>query len=74
MSICLEPCSNNNNKKINIFIDGCVKSCLNHGFEYEYKNICYHECPNNTYTLFNRKEDIINSSKKCFEKILMDII
>ena len=47
ISICLEPCSNDNYKKINESIDGCVKSCYNYGFEYEYKNICYHECSKN---------------------------
>ena len=69
ISICLEPCSNNNNKKINIFIDGCIKSCLNYKFEYEYKNVCYHECPNDIYPLFDDNEGIINNSKECFEQL-----
>ena len=70
MSICLEPCSNENNKKINLLIDGCVKSCTNNRFQYEYNNICYHECPNNTYSLYyDDDEDNINNSKECLDKI-----
>ena len=69
VSICLEPCSNDNNKKVNILYDGCIKSCLKYGFEYEYKNICYHECPKDTYSLFYDKKHNINNSKECFEQI-----
>ena len=69
ISECLEPCSNEYNKKVNyIFGEGCVKSCLNKGFEYEYKNACHHDCPNNTYILFNDNEDNINNSKECFDQ------
>ena len=68
INICLEPCSNDINKKIGIAYDGCVKSCLNNGFEYEYKNICYHECPINAYPLFYDDKDIINESKECFDQ------
>ena len=67
-SICLEPCSDEYNKRLNISYDGCVKSCLNNGFEYEYKNICYHICPNNTYPLFKNNIDIIYNSRECFEQ------
>ena len=67
-SICLEPCSEDKYKKIYLFIDGCVKSCINYGFEYEYKNICYHECPNGSYSLFYDEEDSIINSKECFEQ------
>ena len=69
ISICLEPCSNDINKKANIFYDGCIKSCLKNGFEYEYKNICYHECPKDTYSLFYDEKYNINNSKECFEQI-----
>ena len=48
--------------------DGCVKSCIKNRFEYEYKNVCYHECPNNTYPLFCDNEDNINNSKECLEQ------
>ena len=70
-SICLEPCSNDNIKKINIFNDLCINSCIYYGFEYEYKNICYYECPNNTYTLYNnnKNKNNINNSKECFDQI-----
>ena len=68
ISICLETCSNDNNKKISTFIDGCIKSCFNYGFEYEYKNVCYHECPNNTYSFSYDNDNIINDSKICFDQ------
>ena len=68
ISICLEPCSNDINKKIDIDYEGCVKSCLNNRFEYEYKNICYHECPTDTYPLFYDDKDIIIESKECLDQ------
>jgi surface protein len=69
ISICLESCSNENNKKINILIEGCVKSCINNRFEYEYNNVCYHECPNDTYSLFYDDENYIYNSKECLEQM-----
>ena len=29
--------------------------CEKNGFKFEYKDICYDKCPNNTYALFNEK-------------------
>ena len=71
ISICLKPCSNYNNKRLNISYDGCIESCINYGFEYEYKNTCYHECPNETYELYydNNNNIIINNSKECYDTV-----
>ena len=61
ISICLESCSDDNNKRISLSYEGCIESCQKYEFEYEYNNVCYHECPNGTFSLLNRKED--NNSK-----------
>ena len=59
---CVEYCSGNYNKTIiskNKCIDDCSKDDI---YKYEYNNICYEKCPNNTYTLEDNEDNI------CYDK------
>ena len=66
ISSCSDPCFNESNKKVDIINNTCIGSCLQNGFGYEYNTICYEECPNDTYTVFNDTNEYINSVKECF--------
>ena len=35
ISDCSEPCFQKNNKKVDIFNNTCIESCINNGFDYE---------------------------------------
>ena len=53
-------CSNTcfqDNIKIDINNNMCVESCINNGYQYEYNNICYNECPKGTLINNNKCED-----------------
>ena len=59
ISICSSTCLNENNLKVDIKSNLCIESCINNGYEYEYKNICYKECPKGTLVNNNICEDNI---------------
>ena len=47
---CSFTCNINSNTKIINEKDVCVENCYNeYSYKYEYKNVCYKGCPNNTY-------------------------
>ena len=57
------------NIKIDIYSDECIKSCKVNGYTHEYGNICYNECPENTYALskdFNNEFD--DNVTKCLDR------
>ena len=63
--ICFKP-----NIKINIENNQCIESCLNNGYEYELNNICYNECPKDSFPISDDELDISNfeNIKKCYDK------
>ena len=63
-SDCSDDCFKKN-IKIDITNNKCVDSCKNN--EYEYNNICYHECPRGTYELFCEEKECNNDIKICFD-------
>ena len=65
-SICSDPCFNPKNKKVDIINKTCIESCEQNGFGYEYNTLCYEDCPNDTYTLFNERNEHNNNVKECF--------
>ena len=54
-----QTCPNKYNTKLinyNNNIKKCIDKCENdnvYNYKYEYKNICYEECPKNTYSIEN---------------------
>jgi len=54
------------NIKIDIIYNNCRESCLIE--EYEYNNVCFGNCPNNTYSLFCDGDKCKESKKECFDK------
>ena len=66
--ICSDTCINENNTKIDIFNNNCIESCINIGYQYEYKSVCYKECPNNTYSYFGEERGGV-TTKKCFAQL-----
>ena len=70
-SICDNDCFNEN-IKIDINNNNCIKTCsgqIYNGnyYKYEYNNICYVQCPTDSYPLFcNEKE--CNNIRECFDK------
>ena len=55
------------NIKIDIVNNSCIESCKNNGFNYEFNNICYYECPTGAYELECEGDDCIHSIKECFD-------
>ena len=41
----------NKNIKINLKDDSCVENCSEQDYQYEYKQFCYEQCPNDTYRI-----------------------
>ena len=66
--ICSDTCFNETNKKVDLYNNICIESCINHGYKYEYKSICYNECPTNTYSFFGQEENNINVIE-CFDPL-----
>ena len=66
LDICFTP-----NIKIDINNKQCIESCLNNKYEYELNNICYNECPKDSFPLSDDELDNNNSEniKKCYDKI-----
>ena len=61
--ICFTP-----NIKIDIESNQCIESCLNN--KYELNNICYNECPKDSFPISDDELDISNfeNIKKCYDK------
>ena len=66
-SNCNDDCFKKN-IKIDINNNKCVETCLNNG-NYEYNNICFYECPKDTYALFCVGDECNNQVKNCYDKI-----
>jgi len=60
VSDCTNICFNKN-IKLDIETNECIVSCSTHNYELEYNNICYHECPEDTYLT-------VNNSQICHDK------
>ena len=56
--ICFNP-----NIKLDIGKNECIISCKDNGYQFEYNNICYNQCPENTHYV-NSDEDVL----LCFDK------
>ena len=55
--------------KLDIINNSCIESCLINGYKYELNNICYHECPEGSFLLFEDELDNhYESVKKCYDK------
>ena len=57
-NICFEK-----NIKIDITNNECVRSCKEKGYNYEYNNICYNECPEGTHVIIkniSNKDNVYN--------------
>ena len=53
----------------------CIKECKNDQFyQYEYNNICYYQCPSETYTLNDFKCYIKNETHKDFLENIINMI
>ena len=59
-SNCSDICFNDN-IKIDILNNICIESCISKGYNYEYNNICYNACPENTFTS-------IDNPNICYDK------
>ena len=56
------------NRKIDIINNQCLYSCKQNDFEYEYNDICYHECPSDTYPLYYNETEFNENVKICFDQ------
>ena len=66
ISSCSDSCFDKNNTKIDLFNNTCIDSCLNNGFDYEYKTMCFNECPNNTF--IREGNESFNNAIECFKQ------
>ena len=59
----------NKNTKIDIINNACIESCINNRYHYELNNICYHECPKDSYLKYCDTNECINQEvKECFDR------
>ena len=70
-SICDDDCFNEN-IKIDINNNDCIETCSGkkyngNFYKYEYNNICYVQCPTDSYPLFCNETEC-NSIRECFDK------
>ena len=64
-------CSNicfQDNIKIDVNNSECIESCSVNGYKFESNNICYSECPKNTYSLFCNETECDTIVNKCFDQ------
>ena len=54
------------NIKVDLIRKDCTENCKSSGYEYEYNNICYNECPNGTYSIFCDSIECNENVKECF--------
>ena len=62
-------CSNicfNKNIKIGYNSNECITSCKEKGYDYEYLNICFHQCPEYTHAIY--QNNINNNALICLDK------
>ena len=62
-NICFEE-----NRKIDIDNNMCIMSCKINGYEYEYNNICYRKCPQDTYILFSENKNYSKNISECLDE------
>ena len=68
ISNCSDKCFNEN-IKIDIINNTCIESCIINGYHYKLNNICYSECPEDSYLKYCDREDCINMEvKECFDR------
>ena len=68
ISNCSDKCFNEN-IKIDIINNTCIESCIINGYHYELNNICYSECPEDSYLKYCDRDDCINMEvKECFDR------
>ena len=60
---CSDICFNKN-IKIGYDSNKCIISCKEKGYNYEYNNICFHQCPDYTHAIQNNSNDALI----CFDK------
>ena len=73
---CSDKCFDKN-IKLDIINNGCLKSCDEKGYDYEFNNICYNECPKGTHISTHNHnlcvelscKEFYNNKEKCFENI-----
>ena len=54
ISNCSNTCFSEDNSKLLVQYKECTTNCSNYGtYKFEYKNICYHECPENTHASYD---------------------
>ena len=58
------------NIKLDINNNTCIQSCKINGYEYEYNNICYNECPRDSYEVFCEGSKCDEETKICFDKTI----
>jgi len=46
----------------------CIMSCKINGYEYEYNNICYRKCPQDTYILFSENKNYSKNISECLDE------
>ena len=56
------------NRKLDIDNNECIMSCKDNGYEYEYNNICYRKCPQDTYILFSENKNYGENVSECFDE------
>ena len=61
---CSDICFNKN-IKIGNDSNECITSCKEHGYDFEYLNICFHQCPEYTHAIINNNS---NNSLICLDK------
>ena len=68
ISLCSDTCINEMNTKIDLVDNICVESCPNERFVYKNMDICYGECPKDSYPLFYDENEYDNHIRECFDE------
>ena len=55
----------NKNIKIGNDSNECISSCKDNGYDYEYINICFHQCPDYTHAIYQNND---NNALICLDK------
>ena len=69
VSICYDECYHGKSDKIYLLNERCLEFCKILGYEYEYNNVCYKECPQGSYFLSCDENNCDNNLKKCLAKV-----
>ena len=57
------------NIKLDTVRKECTENCKSSGYEYEYNNICYNECPIGSYSIFCDSSECNEITKECFDTL-----